>query len=223
MAFRADEAARTRYEEAESYLVPRARDASPEVREKSREAFADIVERLGPVVDSYPSWHPLVRNHDSRHPVVTPREECGYRGLDHTRYFVNGFVSCPYGDGTFLLESVQELAYKHHVATITAERLDVQFYSPNATSILVQCEWHRPMPADRSIPLNIAMPLLLESELQCWEWSQLAETWESMRSYFLGSPHGSRSSLFVNQETGQAMKKIWEQLIYTGMFGPIKV
>ena len=79
------------------------------------------------------------------------------------------------------------------------------------------------MPADRSIPLNIAMPLLLENELQCWEWSQLAETWESMRSYFLGSPHGSRSSLFVNQETGQAMKKIWEQLIYTGMFGPIKV
>ena len=44
-----------------------------------------------------------------------------------------------------------------------------------------------------------------------------------MRHYFLGSPHGSRSSLFVSQETGQAMKKIWEALIHTGMFGPIKV
>lgn len=74
MAFRADEAARTRYEEVENYLVPRARDAAPEVREKSKETLREIVESLGPVVDTYPSWHPLVRNHDSRHPVVTPSE-----------------------------------------------------------------------------------------------------------------------------------------------------
>ena len=44
-----------------------------------------------------------------------------------------------------------------------------------------------------------------------------------MRGYFLGKPNGSRSSLFVNQETGQKMKKIWEALINTGMFGPIMV
>ena len=35
--------------------------------------------------------------------------------------------------------------------------------------------------------------------------------------------HGARSSLFVSQETGQAIKKIWNALIFTGMFGPIKV
>lgn len=34
---------------------------------------------------------------------------------------------------------------------------------------------------------------------------------------------GSRSSLFLSQDAGQAVKKIWETLIYTGMFGPIKV
>lgn len=33
----------------------------------------------------------------------------------------------------------------------------------------------------------------------------------------------SRSSLFVSQETGQAIKKIWDALIFTEMFGPIKV
>ncbi len=44
-----------------------------------------------------------------------------------------------------------------------------------------------------------------------------------MRSYFLGAPHGARSSLFVSQETGQGIKKVWETLIYTGRFGPIKV
>ena len=69
----------------------------------------------------------------------------------------------------------------------------------------------------------IAVPLILEKEVPCWTWSQVAETWESMRSYFLGAPHGARSSLFVSQETGQGIKKVWETLIYTGMFGPIKV
>lgn len=75
----------------------------------------------------------------------------------------------------------------------------------------------------KMIPLSLAMPLLLEQEVPCWEWSQVAEPWESMRPYFLGTPRGARSSLFVSQETGQAIKKIWEALIYNGMFGPIKV
>ena len=65
--------------------------------------------------------------------------------------------------------------------------------------------------------------LMLEEEVPCWREAQLAETWETMRYYILGSPHGSRSSLFVNQETGQALKNIWKALIHTGMFGPIKV
>ena len=51
----------------------------------------------------------------------------------------------------------------------------------------------------------------------------LAEDREPMLPYFLGRPHGRRSSLFVNQGTGQAMKKVWNALINTGMFGPIKV
>ncbi|CAD5366701.1 hypothetical protein RA210_U10457 [Rubrivivax sp. A210] len=80
---------------------------------------------------------------------------------------------------------------------------------------------------DKLIPLSIAMPLLLVKKVPSWEWSQVAETWESMRPYFLGSrpgsPRGARSSLFVNQETGQAIEKVWEAPIYAGMFGPIKV
>ncbi|MGB5235252.1 MAG: hypothetical protein WBN85_08775, partial [Candidatus Macondimonas sp.] len=73
------------------------------------------------------------------------------------------------------------------------------------------------------IPLSIAMPLILEKEVPCWHWAEVAETWETMRPYFLGRPHGGRSSLFVSQETGQAIKKTWNALIFTGMFGPIKV
>lgn len=225
MAFRADEAARAAFDEAEKYLVSRPRVADEATRAKSREMLKSLVEELGPVVNAYPSWHPLVRHHDSHTPEIIPGVRCGYRGLDHTIHFVNGFVTCPYDHdgGVEVFESVRALAYKHHAAVITAKRLDVQFYAQNAMPILVRCEWAKSIAADRMIPMSVAIPLLLETELPTAEWAQFAETWETMKPYFLGSPHGSRSSLFVSQETGQAMKKIWENLIHTGMFGPIKV
>jgi hypothetical protein len=222
MAFRADEAARIGLEEVEAYLVPRPRDADEAERTRSREALYDIIDELGAVVDSYPTWHPLVTNHESRHPTTTPSKSCGYRGLDHTRYFVNGFITCPYGDGQAVLDSVAALP-SQGIAHVTAERLNVKLYSPQATSILVKCEWDKPLDVGGMIPLSIAMPLILEKEVPCWRWAEVGETWESMRPYLLGRPHGSRSSLFVSQETGQAIKKIWNALIYTGMFGPIKV
>lgn len=223
MAFRAEEAAKAGYEAAESYLIGRLREASAQERARSREALRDIVDELGPVVDAYPTWHPLVRHHDGRYAVTRPGRECGYKGLDHTQYFAHGFITCPYGDGKEVFDSVEELASKHASATITAERLDVKFYSESVTPILVKCEWTKTLPMDKLIPLSIAIPLLLEKEVPCCEWAQVAETWESMRPYFLGAPRGARSSLFVSQETGQAIKKVWETLIYTGMFGPIKV
>lgn len=222
MAFRADEAARIGYEEAVAYLVPRPRDADESVRARSKDALMDIVDELGPVVDTYPTWHPLVCNQDPRYPVLVPSDDCGYKGLDHTRFFANGFITCPYHDGQKVIDSVNALP-SHPVANITAERLDVEFYNSSTTPILVKCEWSKPLNSDGTIPLSIAIPLILEQEVPCWRWSELAETWESMRELLLGRPHGARSSLFVNQETGQAIKKIWNSLIYTGMFGPIKV
>jgi hypothetical protein len=224
MAFRADDAARAGYQEAEDYLIGRLHGVDDDEREHSKSVLLDIVDELGPVVDSYPSWHPLVSNYINDHsPATTPGEDCGYAGLDHTRYFRNGFISCPYGDGADkIIESVSELPMGH-AARITAHKLDAKFYSTNATPVLVKCEWERRHPADGLIPLSIALPLLLEKEVPCWRWSQVAETWDSMHSYFLGAPRGARSSLFVSQETGQALKKVWELLINTGMFGNIKV
>ena len=221
MAFRADEAARVGYEEAEAYLVPRPRDADDEQRARSKNALIEIIDELGPVVDSYPSWHPLVCNHDRRHPVTTPGFECGYNGLDHTIFFAHGFITCPYRGVQDVIDSVASLP-ENYAATITAKTLDVQLYNPNATPILVKCEWHEPLDSGAMIPLSIALPLILEQELPHWRSSEVAETWETMRPYFLGSPHGSRSSLFLSQETGQTIKKIWESLIKTGMFGPVK-
>ncbi|MBW3513088.1 hypothetical protein [Janthinobacterium sp. NKUCC06_STL] len=222
MAFRAADAAQTGYDEVENYLIKRTRNADEAERNRSKIALRDIVDELGPVVDAYPSWHPLVSNHDGRHPTRTPGTECGYNGLDHTRYFVNGFITCPYGNGQNVIDSVNSLPF-HPAAAITAERLDVQFYTADATPILVKCEWKKPIQEGGMIPLSIAAPLILEKEVPGYEWAQVAETWETMRPYLLGAPYGSRSSLFVSQETGQSIKKLWEMLIHTGMFGPIRI
>lgn len=222
MVFRADEAARLGFEEVVSYLIPSARDMDPSERARSKAALLDIVDQCGPVVDGYPTWHPLVRHHDDRHPATYPSSQCGYEGLDHTRYFANGFITCPYGDGQKVLDSVARLQYQH-AARITAEKLNVQLYNADTTPILVKCHWEKPLELDGMIPLSIAVPLFLLKEVPCWEWAERAENWETMRPYLLGRPHGSRSSLFVSQETGMAIKKIWATLIHTGMFGPIKV
>jgi hypothetical protein len=222
MAFRADEAIQRGYEEVEAYLIPRTQYADQSVRARSIEALADIVDEIGPVVDTYPTWHPLVCNHENKHPETTPSDRCGYKRLDHTRYFAKGFITCPYGDGQEVIDSVNALP-PHPIAHITATRLDAKLYNPNATTILVKCNWEKPLGMDGMIPLSIAMPLILEHELPCWRRSEVAETWETMRYYFLGSPHGALSSLFVNQETGQGIKKVWNSLINTGMFGPIRV
>lgn len=219
MAFRADESARTGLEAVKTYLIPR--NLAEDERRESENKLFEVEDKYGPVVAGYPSWHPLVTHHDDRCPTTTPSDRCGYYGLDHTKYFLNAFITCPYDDGQEIIDSVEALPYSS-VATITAERLDVKFYQSNANPILVRCDWKKPLQDDGMIPASLAIPLMLNKEAPCWEWSTCGETWQAMRSYFLGLPHGSRSSLFVNQETALTMKKIWTLLINTEMFGPIK-
>jgi hypothetical protein len=43
-----------------------------------------------------------------------------------------------------------------------------------------------------------------------------------MRPYFLGLPYCNESSFFVNQDTGQVMKRVWNDIIEAGVFGGIK-
>jgi len=220
MAFRADESIRNGFELIKSYLIPR--DIDKDERIRSEDKLQEIVDKYGPVIDSYPSWHPLVTNHDSRIPVTSPSKECGYHGLDHTKFLVNAFITCPYGDGQDIIDSVEALPFSS-IATITAERLDVKLYNSSTTSILIRCDWNDSLGRDGMIPASQAIPLMLQKEVPCYEWAIYGETWETMRPYFIGSPHGSRSSLFVNQETALTMKKIWTLLINTGMYGPLKI
>jgi hypothetical protein len=158
--------------------------------------------------------------------VTSPSDRCGYRGIDHTILLRNAFITCPYAQGEEVIASTAEvelLDLTKGIATISAERIDAQLYHPNAEPILVKCEWDRALNEDGTIPTALAVPLLLEKELPCWRSAEVAETWKTMAPYILGRPCGSRSSLFINQETGQALKTIWNGLIDTGMFGPIRV
>jgi hypothetical protein len=216
MAFRADESAANGYEKTKNYLIPRR--FRPEQRERSERVLQDVVAECGPVVHAYPSWHPLVAYHRGKTPETYPNDQCGYQGLDHTCCFVHGFITCPYGDGDDVIRSAQSVLC--HGATITAERLEVSFYKDGATPILVKCEWNGSMEPDGTIPKRLAVPLMLEQELPAWRRAERPETWETMRPYLLGEPHGSRSSLFVNQDTALAIKKIYLAMIESGMFGP---
>jgi hypothetical protein len=219
MAFRADEAAATAFQRAKAYLI--GTTVPQEDRRRCEDALLNIVDMCGPAVDGYPAWHPLVSNHDSRNPEFFPTDRCGYNGLDHTIIFAHGFVTCPYGKTEEILSSVANLS--HHCADITAEELDVPFYNTGATAVLVRCHWHSALSLGHYVPKRLAVPLMLEMEVPTWRWSELAERWETMRPYLLGTPHGSRSSLFVDQDTAMAMKKIHNAMNESGMFGPLQM
>jgi hypothetical protein len=223
MAFRADEAAADRLAKTKNFLIPRT--LSPALRARAEEVFAEVVGQCGPAVDDYPSWHPLVSCHDRRHPHTTPGRHSGYVGLDHTRYFAHGFVTCPYGDGQDVIDSVREvnqkLIQRGCPAGISAEALDCTFYNEGTIPILVRCEWPDELEENHTIPKRIAVALMMEHELPSWRYAEVGETWETMHPYFLGSPHGRRSSLFVTQETALAMKKVYAAMNEAGVFGPI--
>ena len=221
MAFRADEAAQDGYERARRILV-HSPGVEADQRELADRALRDLIDAHGPVVWAYPRWHPLVPQKEPQMPVTDPSDRCGYAGLDHTIFFAHAFVSCPYGDGSAIIESVEAME-PHPCATIRAERLDVPFYNASTTPILVRCDWRDTFPKRHMVPKSLAVPLMIQEEMRMWHHAQVGERWETMRPYLLGDPHGSRSSLFVTQETAMAMKHVYTAMVESGMFGPLRM
>lgn len=220
MTFRANESSKSLFQDTQDYLI--GRDFPADLRRDAQSQLEDLVQKYGPVVGDYPIWHPLVAAcNTERQPWTDPNQNRAYLGLDHVVLFRDAFLVCPYGGADRIIKSVEAMKDINHY--ILAEELDVKLYHPDATPVLVYHEWPKPLNNDGTIPKSIAVPLMLEFEIPHWRTSQVGETWETMRRYILGAPHGKSSSLFVNQETGTVMKNIWNSLIYTGMFGPIYV
>jgi hypothetical protein len=187
--------------------------------EAGREEFEQLVEKLGNSVDRYPEWHPIltlpgkVTSDDYNSLSDVPV----YRGIDHTRYFVRGFVTCPYLDGKAdkLVEAVNK------VEGLTAYRLETPLYMDDAYPVVVEA-YQIVFEGDGTIRSRDAIAWFTEKIIKNAMDAQVAETWWTMRTYLLGAPHGSRSSLFVNQYTGGHIRKILETLNNSGVFGPIK-
>ncbi|HDM8245500.1 TPA: hypothetical protein P0E24_004662 [Vibrio campbellii] len=192
------------------------RDLSkPEAGEKQFEA---LLEALGNAVENYPDWHPI---------LTAPQNKTGetstslsglsvYKGIDHTVKFVRGFVTCPYSEETAdqLVNEVKSTPGLH------AYRLNTPLYSDHAYPVVIQAI-DVDLEADGTIRSRDALIWCTQRLVKDARNAQVAETWWNRRSDLLGSPHGSRSSLFVNQHTGGHLRKILDALNNSGMYGPI--
>jgi len=217
-SFRANEAAANGREEAIHKYCRHFREAS---EQEAVSLYIDgLIAQYGPVVGGYPSWHPFTsvpREERARtfDPKSTPQ---GFKRLDHTIYLRDAFVTAPYGG----VEDVIESARAKQSDYIDAEEIsDVKLYHPDATPVLVTCVGV-PKEVDETISKRFAVGNMLSTELPGWDLATCGESWEDMRRYILGTPCGSRSSLFVNQETGKALREVFELLNHHGLFGPLR-
>lgn len=184
-----------------------------------RAIFDTLLADLGNAIDSYPDWHPILTlpQHSSDKMVYSLSQIDAYKGKDHTRYFVRGFVTCPYS-----LDTAEQLVTKvNAIPGLEAYRLDSPLYSDHAYPVVVQAI-EIELEADGTIRSRDALAWSVQQMLKHARDADVAETWWNMRSSLLGEPNGSRSSLLVNQFTGGHMRKILEALNNSGLFGPIK-
>lgn len=213
MEFRAPTVAAQQNAETMSYLTDQLTDPVA-----ARHQVNALFEELGHAVDFYPDWHPLLTlppRHGAEH-VSSLSDLKTYAGMDHTREFVRGFVTCPYSPAAAdrLVESVNE------VEGLYARRLADPLYADKAHPVVVAA-----MPveleADGTIRSRDAIGWFVQQIAAGARRAEVAETWWNVRASILGAPHGSRSSLFVNQYAGAHMRKILEAMNASGMFGPI--
>jgi len=130
---------------------------------------------------------------------------------------VRGLLTCPYSESGAdkLVKAVNQVQGLH------AERLDQPLYMDNAFPVLIEA-LEVELEADGTIRSRDALAWFVQATVKHARKAEVAETWWNVRYLTLGRPHGSRSSLLVNDYTGRNMRKILEALNDSGMFGPIK-
>lgn len=214
MEFRSPTVAAQQNVKAFNYLTKSLKDP-----EAGRRAVESLIEELGNAVDVYPDWHPILTappRQGSEH-IGSLTQVATYGEADHTTKFVRGFVTCPYSDegAERLVEAVRR------VPGLDAYRLEQPLYADSAHPVVVVAV-NVELDGDGTIRSRDALAWFVQLSAAEATSAQVAETWWNVRSLILGSPHGSRSSLFVNQHTGVHMRKILEAMNASGMFGPIK-
>lgn len=219
MPFRAPEAAEmTRLNAIES-LTEHFDD--PKMQQKGVEALDALVERFGPFVDRFPVWHPLVSFGDQPHKALVNPVDL-YPGLDHPRYLRNAILSTPYDDRfAETQERVKEIAEKtRRDVLLGVERVKAPLHHERTYPIVIYCLWCGDDDFTE-IPQRQAVARMLEVELRGWRHAEVGETVETMRPYLLGSPHGRRSSLFVDEAVGKTLISVYRTVVNAGVFGPL--
>jgi hypothetical protein len=214
MEFRAPAVAIQQNAQALAYLTKNLSDP-----EAGRRLMSRLFQELGNAVDSYPDWHPILTapQQGTTEHISSLSQLRVYDEADHTVEFVRGFVTCPYSDTAAdrLADAVNE------VPGLSANRLNQPLYADSAYPVIVEANYVD-LEADGTIRSRDALAWFAQKTASEAQTAQVGETWWNIRPYILGQPHGSRSSLFVNQHTGVHMRKILEAMTNSGMFGPIK-
>lgn len=116
--FRANEDSEKLRIEAFDYLLMKGRfpwgkdnpgTISDDDRMRSEHALTVICDKLGPVITSYPEWHPILalgRDKTSRS-LKDAHYSPWFPNLDHTRFMANGIITCPYGSTDELIAIVK--------------------------------------------------------------------------------------------------------------------
>lgn len=222
MKFRFNESADFGLNKAIQYLTkhPESGMTREEVA-KAEDYLRNIVAQIGPVVGEYPVWHPLVSHscpsiQDYVHVNLKNTEK--FDGLDHTVFFAHGFISCPYSRDSVnaLIQSIKHLNNQFGYS-IKYSQIPVMLYSKKVTPILVRTNQCYEINGDLTISKRSAAKLFIDKVFQSFDCRYSSGNWEDFSPCVLGTPSGGRSSLFVNQETGQILKTIFTTFVKQGL------
>lgn len=210
MSFRAPEEAA---DAARELLERYCHSIPPFGRAAARRTLAELIDAYGPVVESYPTWHPLLANGGGveerikQWTYTRPSDGRGWKGIDHPIYLQRAFITCLYGPPSTVIDSVR-------CPSISVEQLPVRIYADrdDVSHLLVRSS------IDAQAP-RYQMAQATGSIIIDWDKGQFAESWKPISSYLLGSPHGDRSSLFVNEHVGVTIKRVYVTLANAGMYG----
>lgn len=121
-----------------------------------------------------------------------------------------------------LIESFTDGNYDYDDSDVFSDVSDlIPLYAHDARPILIWWSWNKhQLESDGTISPAIAVPLMLSRTLADMSYAEFAESWEDMRYLLLGSPHGARSSLLLNQLTVKQLRTMFNGLMESGAFGP---
>lgn len=218
-------AERTMEDALARYVFDKDLDLTENERREAEAYIREIAAEYGPVVDRFPSWHPLVRDLFYRRYPMFP-------GVVEPIYFVNALLVITDDEGAEKVFRKFNSQYTCPDTTFCPEFVDIQLYGHETCSVLVRCEWDNTTGRDLGlptvsepiwprIPTHLALPAMLQKELSELPERNAGERWETVAPFLLGRPCSNTESLFVTAETARAMKEAWDLLNRYEVFGPV--